>query len=246
MKRLTKDDFIARARKVHGDKYDYSKVQYVNAQTKVCIVCPIHGEFWQRPFVHLKGQGCPPCAYENMWVTTRHKRTTKDFVELAIKTHGLKYDYTKTIYTHSFVKVTITCPIHGDFVQYPFTHLNGHGCPTCAKSKGEKRVYDFLSKNKMDFEKQYEIVNENLFCLQKRFKVDFYLPKYNTIIEYNGIQHYKETDYFHHKDFEQQKERDMALRQYCKEHKIKLIEIPYWDYDNIETILKKELDKWLT
>lgn len=73
--------------------------------------------------------------------------------------------------------------------------------------------------------------------------VDFYLPSNNIIIEYNGIQHYKQKEYFGGDNaLEKQQERDMALRQYCKEHGIKLIEIPYWDYDNIETILNKELD----
>lgn len=53
--------FIKKARQIHGDRYDYSKVEYVNANTKVCIICPEHGEFWQRPDDHLQGQGCPVC-----------------------------------------------------------------------------------------------------------------------------------------------------------------------------------------
>lgn len=61
---LTTSEFIERARKVHGDKYDYSKAQYVNSQTKVCIVCPIHGEFWQTPKNHLQKHGCPMCKAE--------------------------------------------------------------------------------------------------------------------------------------------------------------------------------------
>ena len=242
MKRFTKDEFVNRARKVHGDKYDYSKVVYVNASTKVKIVCPTHGVFLQRPFAHFYGQGCPNCVKDNMWTTLRHKRTTKEFIDEANKIHGSKYDYSKTDYTHSLEKVIITCPVHGDFLQYPFTHLKGQGCPSCAKSKGEKRVGAYLSKNNIEFDRQYKIDNENIFCQQKHFLVDFYLPSYNAIIEYNGIQHYLSTDYFRHKDFDKQQERDMALRQYCKEHKIKLIEIPYTDIDNIENIINKELN----
>ena len=71
---------------------------------------------------------------------------------------------------------------------------------------------------------------------------DFYLPSKNVIIEFNGAQHYKIVDYFGGKStFERQQNRDFALRQYCKEHKIKIIEIPYTEYDNIESILEKEL-----
>lgn len=64
-KRFTKDEFIARARKVHGDKYDYSKVEYKNARTKVKIICPIHGVFEQSPDAHLRGQGCRDCGYDS-------------------------------------------------------------------------------------------------------------------------------------------------------------------------------------
>jgi hypothetical protein len=107
---------------------------------------------------------------------------------------------------------------------------------------GGKRINDFLETNRIKNIKQYSIINDILFCSNKRFLVDFYLPSNNIIIEYNGIQHYKQKEYFGGDNaLEQQQERDMALRQYCKEHGIKLIEIPYWDYDNIETILNKEL-----
>lgn len=59
---LTTEQFIEKARQIHGDKYDYSKVEYVNNKTNVCIICPEHGEFWQTPHNHLKGKGCPICS----------------------------------------------------------------------------------------------------------------------------------------------------------------------------------------
>jgi hypothetical protein len=62
-KRLTTEEFIEKARKVHGDKYDYSKAEYVNSVIKVCIICPIHGEFWQNPNSHMNGVGCKECYY---------------------------------------------------------------------------------------------------------------------------------------------------------------------------------------
>lgn len=62
MKKLTTEEFIKRARAIHGDKYDYSKVEYINIKTKVCIICPEHGEFWQVPAEHLRGRGCKDCG----------------------------------------------------------------------------------------------------------------------------------------------------------------------------------------
>lgn len=63
MKKLTAEEFVRRAKKVHGDKYDYSKTVYVNQKTKVCIICPVHGEFWQIPDDHMRGVGCRKCGY---------------------------------------------------------------------------------------------------------------------------------------------------------------------------------------
>ena len=82
-------DFITKARQVHGDKYDYSKVEYINNSTKVCIICPEHGEFWQRPNHHLSGHGCPKC--KNVF-----KKDTETFINQAKEIHGDKYDYSKT------------------------------------------------------------------------------------------------------------------------------------------------------
>ena len=84
--RKTTCEFIAEAQKLHDDKYDYSKVEYNSNKGKVCIICPKHGEFWQRPDKHLRGQGCPVCA-------GTQKSDTASFIEKAIKIHGDKYDY---------------------------------------------------------------------------------------------------------------------------------------------------------
>lgn len=236
--RLTKDEFVERAKKVHGNKYDYSNTVYNHSMEKVAIICREHGTFYQTPNVHLSGGGCPICGLKS----TKFK---KKFVENAQKVHGNKYDYSKVVVKSSLEKVTITCPIHGDFQQQAFSHLNGCGCPECSTtlSKGENKISYFLSNYKIDYLSQFKIKNENIFCNRKTIIVDFYLKSKNIIIEYNGQQHYKKVEYFGGENiFYQQRERDMALRQYCKEHKIKLIEIPYWDFDNIETILKKELE----
>ena len=90
-------DFIERAKKIHGDKYDYSKVEYVASQKKVCVICPIHGEFWIRPNDHLNGHGCKKCAIENR--VKKNKCTTSLFIEKARQVHGDKYDYSKVDYS---------------------------------------------------------------------------------------------------------------------------------------------------
>ena len=113
MRKLTTYEFIEKAKKVHGDKYDYSKVEYVNSRTKICIICPQHGEFWQTPNAHLMKEGCPKCKGEN--VSKVNRRTTNEFIEKAKKVHGDKYDYSKVDYKNNSTKVCIICPIHGEF-----------------------------------------------------------------------------------------------------------------------------------
>ena len=117
-KKLTQDDFINKARIIHGDKYDYSKVNYMGSENKVCIVCPKHGEFWQTPHRHLMGDKCPKCSVKS-------KLDNNSFVERARKIHGNKYDYSKVNYVDSLTPVCIICPEHGEFWQRPSAHLSG-------------------------------------------------------------------------------------------------------------------------
>lgn len=105
---MTTEDFISKAIGVHGNKYDYSKVEYVNTLTKVTIICPIHGEFEQKPVNHLRGRGCPYCGGSA-------KHTTEQFIESARKIHGNKYDYSQVEYVTNRTPVKIICPIHGVF-----------------------------------------------------------------------------------------------------------------------------------
>lgn len=134
------NEFIAKARNVHGDKYDYSKVNYINATTKVCIICPIHGEFYQTPSRHLLG-GCKKCG-----VDTRVKKRTisrDDFIKEANIKHNYKYDYSKVEYINSKTKICIICPIHGEFWQTPNSHLNGRQCVRCGYESIKKQYFGF-------------------------------------------------------------------------------------------------------
>lgn len=132
-KRLTQEEFIEKARKVHGNKYDYSKVEYSNAKTKILIICPTHGEFCQEPFSHLVGNGCMKCYRERQHELKASN--TEDFICKAKSKHGDKYDYSKTEYINAHAKVCIICKEHGIFYQTPNSHLNGNGCPKCARIK---------------------------------------------------------------------------------------------------------------
>ena len=119
---MTLKDFITKAREIHGNTYDYSKVDFVNGSTKVCIIDPLYGEFWQMPSNHLKGAGCHKRS-------GKHVPTTEEWIEKARKLHGDKYDYSKVVYVNSNTKVCIIDPEYGEFLQTPANHLLGMGCP---------------------------------------------------------------------------------------------------------------------
>lgn len=135
-KRLTQEEFIRRAKDVHGDKYDYSKVEYKSTSKKVLIVCPMHGDFWQTPQQHFKTCGCEKCSYDN-----RGASTTEAFIKRAKEIHGNKYDYSKVQYVKSTTKVCIVCPKHGEFWQTPSSHVNAkQGCQKCYDDRRRTRV----------------------------------------------------------------------------------------------------------
>ena len=126
----TSKEFIEKAKKVHGDKYDYSKVDYKNNRTNICIICPEHGEFYQTPNSHLDGRGCRNCGY--LVAGKSRCKTTTSYIKEAKKVHGDKYDYSKVVYKNSREKVCIICPSHGEFYQNAYSHLLGVGCPKCS------------------------------------------------------------------------------------------------------------------
>jgi len=128
-RRLTTEQFIEKAKAVHGDKYDYSLVEYKNNKTKVKIKCHIHGIFKQRPNDHLNNHGCPKCKTEYVKLYTISN--SNKFIEKAKVVHGDKYDYSLVEYRNNKTKVKIVCPEHGVFEQRPDSHLNDKGCPKC-------------------------------------------------------------------------------------------------------------------
>ena len=228
------EGFIKEAKMIHGNKYDYSKVIYKNNKTNICIICPKHGEFWQRPDKHLNGQGCSKCATEI--IHKKQRLTTKGFIIKSIEIHGEKYDYSKVNYFNSSTKVCIICPIHGEFWQRPTDHLKGCGCWKCRQSILERKILEKLSENNIKYE--YNIFPTFLNGLQ----LDFYLPEYNVAIECQGIQHFIEGHFFESLDVVQ--ERDERKRKLCRENGVKLfyysdlgIEYPYEVFEDKNKLL---------
>ena len=130
-KKLTFNDFVEKSKSIHGEKYDYSKVDYKNNSTKVLIICPKHGEFLMRPADHFNGQGCPKCKSENL--SNKFSMGKEAFIKKALSVHENKYDYSKVEYKNNRTKVCIICPEHGEFWQTPDKHITGQGCKILVK-----------------------------------------------------------------------------------------------------------------
>lgn len=127
---LDKEEFIRLAKERHGDKYDYSNVEYVNSTAKVKIICPIHGEFEQLPYLHLGGSGCRKCSGKGL--------SQEEIIQRFKTVHGERYDYSKFIFTKMHDKSIITCEKHGDFLLTPAKHMQGRGCQKCAMENRSK------------------------------------------------------------------------------------------------------------
>lgn len=127
-RKLTTEKFIAKAKSIHGDKYNYSTSIYLNNHTKISIKCPTHGIFLQKPNDHFRNHGCPRC-------TNRLPLSKKHFIDRSTKIHGNIYDYSNVIYINNYIPVRIRCNIHGEFLQPPKKHLLGQGCQKCGYQK---------------------------------------------------------------------------------------------------------------
>lgn len=152
-RKKNQSEIILEFKEIHGDKYDYSNVNYVNSMTKVIIGCPEHGDFEQTPSKHKGGQGCKKCGHK----TTGNKKRKSNhiFIKEAHEKHGDKYDYSKVVYKNTNEKVIIGCPKHGDFEQLPISHIQGHGCWKCGceyrgsqkRKPTEKVIQQFKEKH---------------------------------------------------------------------------------------------------
>jgi hypothetical protein len=232
-KRFNIKDFIKKSKKIHGNKYDYSLVDYEGSHKYVKILCPEHGEFKQKPYIHLQGKGCRLC--DNKRKSLLYRSNTNEFIEKSKEIHGNKYDYSLVEYIDSNCPVKIICPEHGIFEQKPSLHLSGRGCKYCKSSKGELKIMEILESNNIDYIKEKRFKNcRDVIPLP----FDFYLPKYNLCIEYDGIHHFKPIYSWNGKNgLKYIKSHDVIKNDFCDKNKINLLRIKCYDNDGLDKIL---------
>ena len=146
---MTTEEFIQKAKRVHGDRYDYSKAEYKGNKEEICIICPKHGDFLQKAKNHLSGYGCSVCS-------GRKKMRTIDFINRANLVHQNKYDYSKAVYKGNKEKICIICPEHGEFWQQASSHLKGIGCPQCGIIKSSSKQKIWTKEKCYETARQYE------------------------------------------------------------------------------------------
>lgn len=226
MRKLTLEEFIEKARVIHGDKYDYSEVDYQSNKVKVKIICQKCGHiFWQIPNSHLLGKGCPKCI-------GKEKLTIKTFINRANILHNYKYDYSKSIYINYITDLNIICPIHGIFKQNPKVHLRGSGCPDCAKSiscsKGEIEMYEYIKS----------IYSGTILKNTRKYigslELDVYLLELKLAFEYNG-------EHWHQIHEERTPGYHENKRQSCKDKGIRLVEVWEKEWKKNKEKIKKEI-----
>lgn len=221
----TNAEYIEEAKKIHGDRYDYSKTVYNGTSNKVTVICPEHGEFEINASSHLKGYGCP-------YHSGLKKLDTYEFIRRAIETHGNRYDYSKSVYDGKRKKVTITCEIHGDFEQLPMNHIRGQGCPVCGKkyartynvdnhggclkcyankSTAEDEIFSFIKDIYNG-----EVSQRNRSILESK-ELDIYIPELKLGIEYNGL--------YWHSEANKDKNSHLQKLEMCNKKGIRLIQI---------------------
>src|SRR6266545_6607997 len=138
-RRLTTAEFVGQARAVHGDRYDYARVAYVQRSTAVDIVCGDHGRFSILPWRHVaRREGCPEC--DELAAQARHEAAAEQWVVRAREVHGDRYDYSRAGYRGTGYLVTIVCPEHGPFLQNASSHLQGRGCQACGRAAAAAKI----------------------------------------------------------------------------------------------------------
>jgi hypothetical protein len=221
-KKSNTNDFIQKAKLVHGDKYDYDLVNYSNSKIPVEIICPVHGVFKLRPNDHLQGQGCKKCGVESR--SKKRSLGQEEFINRAELVHNGIYDYSKVDYKNSVDKVIITCPVHGDFEQSPGNHLNGFGCYKCGRDTVSKN----MTSNTDEFIINAKRVHGDKYNYDKVLYVKSKLPVIITCPK--------------HGDFEQSPGAHIKLKQgcpYCNESKGERLIQTYLKNNSIEFIRQK-------
>jgi hypothetical protein len=228
-KKLTIKQFIFKAIKIYGNKYDYHEFDYKNSRTPSTIMCNCGRKFKQTADNHLRKHGCPRCG-------GKERLVKKSFIIRAKLVHKNKYRYDKIYYINNKTKINIYCKkCKLYFKQAPDNHLSGKGCPHCKKSKGEILVAKILDLKNIKYIKQKTFTDCINPKTNHRLIYDYYLPKQKILIEYNGEQHYRKIGRWHNSkhSFTSQQYRDKIKKEYALKNGYNFIVIKY-DNKNIE------------
>lgn len=230
----TNNELIGELIKIHKNRYCYkntiiTKLKYEEISIH-CIKCD--KDFKQLYEVHKNGHGCPIC---NGGVKKEHYKIIQNLIEI----HP-KLDFTNSVYIKSNASIEVGCKIcDHTFNKTPNKLQQGQGCPRCKMSKGERKIENYLLDNSIDYVTQKKFDK----CKDKRqLPFDFYLPKYNICIEYDGEQHYNK--YRFEKDNSKlliRQKRDTIKTIYCSDNNINLVRIPYYEQPNITKILDENI-----
>lgn len=238
--------FLEKANKIHKYWYIYDD-QYISDRTKMKITCPDHGPFIMKTATHLLGYGCEYCETDRKSRRGGRRKTTGEFIKAAKKVHPGLYNYSLVEYVNDTEKVKIICekPGHGEFLQSPGTHLSGGGCQKCSRSHGETKVAITLDELFANYKDEYTFQDcRDKHILPFDFAIFLDGDKVEGIIEYHGEHHYmpvrrsyKHTEEQIQQKFENGKLHDSIKEGYCKQNKIPLLIIPYWEKKNIPTLV---------
>lgn len=225
---------IDRARKIHGNRYDYSLITdeiWQGTSSKYKIICPVHGEFEQKFNSHLAGQGCLKCGQERS--ASAILLGFDGWIRRAKEVHGDIFDYSLVKNTQHFgakSKIEVVCNICGcHFFPTMENHVyNKTGCPGCNRSKMEKILAQQLAERRIEFETEKSFPGlVGVGGGQLRF--DFYLPKHKVCIECDGPQHFQYMPTFHQceQNFKKQQEHDSRKEEFCQKNGIRLIRLSF-------------------
>ena len=160
-KKLTTEEFIEKARDVHGDRYDYSLTEYKNKTEKIKIICKEHGTFEQSAYSHIKGFNCKKCSTEVGRLKT--VISLEQFISKAKEVHGDLYSYKNSDYINGSTNIEILCGIHGSFLQTPNNHTRGKGCKLC----GHYKAKVLRAKTNEDFKEEASKIHNNFYSYDK-------------------------------------------------------------------------------
>lgn len=244
------ENFIIKARSVHGDLYDYSRVVYVRAASKVTILCPKHGPFDQQAANHVNGQGCPTCALNMKVQMGKNRRLTReDFIAKSKQVHGDLYDYSESVYESSDKPVTISCKSHGPFViaRAEKHHTIAQGCPYCvhleSSSTPERIIAEILDQANIQYYKEWTFDDCRSHVSNRKLRFDFYIPSKSLMIEFHGDQHFKKNKLMHKGDrFERLQEHDRIKANYVLQKNITLATFTTSDLSQLRTLVEGMLN----